>query len=193
MRLQFSLRQMLLATLLVAFAIGGFFWLRKLTGINPSSETVWVVGKKVDANWQGVEWRQTTGLFLPATQFASANWNGQAFVKVHQPLLTITYDNYFGQEVYRADVYLDGHRTEDWRHYLIQPMRTGGGIVDGGTTVSCDQSLGNSNIRLVATQYLNSQRLAKRLELVFSRVGDTFIPSIGTEQRVADGALDKPL
>jgi hypothetical protein len=72
-------------------------------------------------------------------------------------------------------------------------MRTGGGIVDGGTTVSCDQSLGNSNIRLVATQYLNSQRLAKRLELVFSRVGDTFIPSIGTEQRVADGALDKPL
>jgi len=193
MQLQFSLRQILIATMLVALAIGGFVWFRKLTGINPSSETVWVVGEKVDANWRGVEWRQTTGLHLPATQFGSANWNGQAVVKVRQPLLTITYNNYFGQEVYRANVYLDGHRTEDWLHYLIQPMRTGGGIADGGTTVSCDQSLGKSSIRLVAIQYFNSQRLAKRLELVFDRIGDTFIPRIGIEKKDADGALDKPV
>ena len=193
MRRRFSLRQLLLALLLVACVIGGFFWPGKLTGINATSETVWVVGEKVDANWHGVEWRQTTGLFLPATQFASANWNGQAVIKVHQPLLTITYDNYFGQEVYRAIVYLDGHRAEDWQHYFIQPMRTGGGIVDGGTTVSCDQSLGQSSIRLVATQYFNSQRIAKRIELVFDRVGDTFIPRKGIERRVADETSDKPL
>ncbi|MFZ4081726.1 MAG: hypothetical protein ACOYKN_10895 [Pirellula sp.] len=188
--MQFSTRQILLATLLVAFVLGGFIWLRKLTGINPSSESVWVAGEKADANWQGDEWRHTTGLFLPATQFASANWSGQARIKVYQPLLTVAYKNYFGQEVYRANVYLDGHRTDDWLHYLIRPMPTGGGIVDAGTTVSCDQSLGNASIKLVATQYLNSQRLAKRLELVFDRVGDTFIPRNTSEQRVADEALD---
>ncbi len=37
----------------------------------------------------------------------------------------------FGQEVYRATVYVDGRRTDDWLHYWMQPIRTGGGIVDG--------------------------------------------------------------
>jgi hypothetical protein len=45
----------------------------------------------------------------------------------------------------------------------------------------------------VAIQYFNSQRLAKRLELVFDRIGDTFIPRIGIEKKDADGALDKPV
>jgi hypothetical protein len=188
MRVQFSTRQILLATSLIALVFVVCFWIRKLSSIDPSSESVWVDGKVVKANWQDGEWRHTTGLFLPATPFVSPDWNGQGMVKVHQPLLTIAYKNYFGNEVYRANVYLDGHRSDDWLHYWIQPMRTGGGITDGGTAVSCDQLLGTSSIILVATQYLNSQRHAKRLELVFDRVGDTFIQRIATKQSVADGA-----
>ncbi len=187
MRVQFSSRQLLIVTSLVLFFWAGFFCLRKLTGINPSSESVWVVGEKVEAIWQDDKWRHTTGLYLPATQLTSTNWNGDAGIKVHQPLLTIAYENYFGKEVYRANLYLDGHRTDDWLHYLIQPMRTGGGLVDGGTTVLCTHSPENSSIKVVAIQYLNSQQRAKRLELVFDRVGDTFIQRTVTEQRVADG------
>ena len=53
-------------------------------------------------------------------------------------------------------------------------MRTGGGINDGGTMVSCDHTSGKPTLTIVAVQYLNTERRAKRLELVFDRLRDTF-------------------
>lgn len=81
---------------MVAFAFGSLLWLRKMNAIDPSSESVWIAGERVAVSWQDHEWRDTTGVYLPATQFGSGNWNGQGSVEVHQPLFTISYKNYFG-------------------------------------------------------------------------------------------------
>lgn len=58
-------------------------------------------------------------------------------------------------------------------------MRSGGGIVDAGTIVTCDQSQGSLSLKLVVTHYLNSKRVARRREFIFDRIGNEFIPRIG--------------
>lgn len=163
---------------MVALILGGGFWMRKLTGIDTSKESVLVADIATDVAWVDEQWREVTGVHGSTGPHTSTNWNGGGNLKIHQTLLTLKYRNFFGQEVYEARVFLDGHHTSDWKNFIIHPYVVGGGILDGGTTVYCSFAPDASTLKLEVTQFFNNEMRAKYLELDFVRTGDTFVQKI---------------
>lgn len=154
--------------------------MRKLVGIDSSSVSVSVTDVAFDAQWNDDQWHEVTGVHASTEPIVSAMWNGQSNVKFRQTLVKLNYNNFFGQEVYSVNVYLDGHHSADWKNFIIHPYVTGGGITDGGTDVSYRFAPDASTLKLSITQYFNTDMIAKRLELDFDRIGDTFVQSSNT-------------
>jgi hypothetical protein len=168
-RITFSLRQLLALTAFVAVTLGVVVWLSRMSGIDPESEQVFVLGSEQMVQWSDAAWVPgLSGVSMPAQQLTPQHgWAGNGSEDIRKSLISISYKDYYGNPAYRATVRIDGLHSADWAEYVLRPELLGGGNVDGATRGRAFWYAADRILEIELTQYINRAKIAKTTRLSF--------------------------
>ena len=167
----FSLRDLCLSVAFVALVLAGLGWLNKAFSLNPASERVTVLGEFVELPWNETKWEPghtgLSGNLQHMTSPASRVLHEPVDRFESQRLVSVAYDDYFGEERFNARVTMGGYFSRHYQAYRLDPFRSGGGSTDGGFACEMDFEAESMRLTLEIRQWLNRKRNARKATLHF--------------------------
>lgn len=177
---KFSLADLCLSVGFVGFVISVVLWVSRGPSLKHSSERALVLSNPVEIPWERIGWQPNRkGIVRRGERMTYASdksrrsYGAEDWIEKHR-LLSISYNDHFGSEAFKAYVDIDGFYSSERGDCMLDARRHGGGTTDGGFGCDFAFDVESKVLTLEITQWINRKRIAKQATLKFMLVGKEF-------------------